>query len=543
MISVLIVDDEYLIRSLIRNSISWEELGLEVIGEAGDGEEALELIEDLRPQIALVDINMPVLNGLELAQRLREGKVPTRVVFLTGYRDFEYAKQAVTYRAFDYLLKPISAEELTATLTRLAREIELERQVSAHVRSIEQASDKGKRLLREQFLHRLAFGRLRLTPAQLTEELGRLEIALEPEGLLALVVEIDLAEGERDDGLYVYAVLNILCELLREEGGFQNIEGISEIDSCAIVLCNAAEHPDLPGGVRRCWNQVVRSVERYFPFGLACGVGGPVTGYDAVPSAIQDAMEALNGKFYAQECGLFFAERRPNAGGPPAMPAVNFEELQMCMDSGEREEGRQLLEETFRRIRKEKMPAGFAKMTALGLVAILYSLSAKYDLSPEIMTVNGRPVLEHIDKSSTCDQVEQRLLDCYDRFMDGLQSARKVSKIVFAAREYIREHYATDLSLKRIASAVFAAPNYVSSLFKKEMGVSVTEYITLCRMKQAAELMATAPELSLLAVSEQVGYTDPYYFSRCFKRYYGVTPSKFLSSHVRWTGEASGGQQ
>ena len=89
MISVLIVDDEYLIRSLIRNSVRWEAYGMEVVGEAGDGESALSFIRTFQPQIALVDINMPILNGLELAQKVREGNYKTHIIFLTGYRDFE----------------------------------------------------------------------------------------------------------------------------------------------------------------------------------------------------------------------------------------------------------------------------------------------------------------------------------------------------------------------------------------------------------------------------------------------------------------------
>ena len=121
MISVLIVDDEYLIRSLIRNSISWTEFGMEVVGEAGDGEEALAFIAAHQPQIALVDINMPILNGLELAQKVQERHYRTRIIFLTGYRDFEYAKQACDLGAFAYLLKPIEDDKLQETMEGVYR--------------------------------------------------------------------------------------------------------------------------------------------------------------------------------------------------------------------------------------------------------------------------------------------------------------------------------------------------------------------------------------------------------------------------------------
>ena len=534
MISVLIVDDEYLIRSLIRNSISWTEFGMEVVGEAGDGEEALAFIAAHQPQIALVDINMPILNGLELAQKVQERHYRTRIIFLTGYRDFEYAKQAVTYQAFDYLLKPISTEEMTAALTRLCREIEAEQKLSSHVQTIERESDKGKRLLQEHYLHQLAFGRLRQTPTQIAAELRRLEIDLEPEALMALVVEVEVREVDWDDGLYVYAVLNILCELLRGDDVFQHINGISEVDNCAVVLCNVRACPDLEGRVRQVWEKLTSSVKEHFPFTLSGGVSGVFNNYGGISTGVKSAMEALNGRFYQREDRIFFAGSSTSSVGlAGAFSSVNLEELQISVDAGEREEGTRIIRDIFRKMRQEQVQESFYRMAALGLLAILYSLSAKYKISPESIQSGETPVSEQIDKSATCYEIEELLLGCYGRFMDTLQESRKVSKLVSAAQEYIKEHYdSSDLSLKKISASVFATPAYVSSLFKKEMGVSVTEYITICRMKKAVELLNHDPELSLTTVSERVGYTDPYYFSRCFKKYYGVTPSKMLANHT-----------
>ena len=155
MISVLIVDDEYLLRSLIRRSINWDQLGMEVVGEAGDGEEAIDFIRANHPQIALVDINMPIMNGLELAQKCQEEGLDTNIVFLTGYREFEYAKQAVAYQAFDYLLKPLDTKDMTAVLTKLRQKIEQEREASTHLRKAEHLGDRGKKLLQNRFLHQL----------------------------------------------------------------------------------------------------------------------------------------------------------------------------------------------------------------------------------------------------------------------------------------------------------------------------------------------------------------------------------------------------
>jgi two-component system response regulator YesN len=535
MISVLIVDDEYLIRSLIRNSIPWEKYGLEVIGEAGDGEEALSFIEIHRPQIALVDINMPICNGLELAQKVQERRFPTRIIFLTGYREFEYAKQAVAYQAFDYLLKPISIQEMVSTLTRLRQEIDAEQESFAHIQRIERQSSKGKQLLRERFLHQLAFGRVHKTSSQLSAEFQRLEIDLMPDGLLAMVVEIEVNGPEWDDGLYVYAVMNILCELLRENGAFQHINEIFEVDTCAVVLCNAVDEAYWEAAMRTVWDHLIKIMEQHFPFSIVGGVSSIFQGYEKISAAVKSAMEALGGRFYQTEQQLFFVGLPAAGSGSLAstFSSVNLEELQTCVDVGNREEGEQLIRGIFQRMRQEQVQEIYYRMAALGLLAILYSLSAKYKISPEKIQTEETSISERICKSGTCYEIEELLLDCYNRFMDTLQMSRKVSKLVLAAQDYIKENYQlSDLSLKKTAAAVFAAPAYVSSLFKREIGVSMTEYITICRMKKAVELLKQERDISLVTVSEQVGYTDPYYFSRCFKKYYGVSPSKLLANRT-----------
>ena len=529
MISVLIVDDEYLLRSLIRRSIPWAQVGMEPVGEAGDGEEALDFIRAHHPQVALVDINMPIMNGLELAQKVREEKLDTNIVFLTGYRDFEYAKQAVTYQAFDYLLKPLSVEDTVAVLSRLRQKIEREQTASAHVKAAERQGDKGQRLLRDRFLHRLAFGRLHQSPEQTARELAKLGVTLEPEHLLALVVEIDVSGDERDDGLYVYAVLNMLRELLEAAGGFRNVTGISEVDDCAVLLCNTERDPEK--ALRGPWASLTAAVAEHFPFQICGGVSRSFAGYDGIDRAVRSAMDALGGRFY-QPGDLFFAGPAAGAAGLGVFTSVDLESLQLCVDAGEWEEGAQVIRTVFGQMREQRTQGSFCRMAGLGLLAILYSMAAKHQVDITVVQGEGRPLSEQIDQSASCDELEALLLACYGRLTEAIQGSRKVSKLVSAALDYIRENYcSSDLSLKKIAAGAYATPAYVSSLFKKEVGMSVTEYITISRMKKAAELLVRDPGLSLTAVSEQVGYTDPYYFSRCFKKHYGVTPSKFLTDH------------
>ena len=119
MISVLIVDDEYLIRKLVRNSIEWDALQMEVIGEAENGEEAIRFLQHNQVDIAIVDINMPFVNGIDFAEYVYRNHLKTKVVLLTGYREFEYAQQAIRWKVVGYLLKPLQIPEMERTLREI----------------------------------------------------------------------------------------------------------------------------------------------------------------------------------------------------------------------------------------------------------------------------------------------------------------------------------------------------------------------------------------------------------------------------------------
>ena len=532
MISVLIVDDEYLLRSLIRRSINWDQLGMEVVGEAGDGEEAIDFIRANHPQIALVDINMPIMNGLELAQKCQEEGLDTNIVFLTGYREFEYAKQAVAYQAFDYLLKPLDTKDMTAVLTKLRQKIEQEREASTHLRKAEHLGDRGKELLQNRFLHQLAFGRLHQKTERVAGEMARLGVTLEPENLLAIVVEIDVPGDALDDGLYVYAVLNMLWEML-EKGDFRNVTGISEMDDYAILLCNTDRDPEEV--LRPVWKKLAAEVAENFPFQICGGVSKRFSGYDEICKAVRAAMDAMSDQFY-QSGDLFFAGCAPKAVG--AFTSMDLETLQLCVDTGEWEEGRKVIRTVFGQMREQRTQVDFCRMTGLGLLAILYSMAAKYQIDLHmVQTEETVPLSKQIDESTSCDGLEGILLTCYDRLAGAIQDGRKISKLVSVVIDHIRKNYcSSSLSLKELAEAAHSTPAYVSSLFKKEIGVSVTEYITSSRMKLAAKLLLQNPDLNLVSVSEQVGYEDPYYFSRCFKKQYGVPPSKYRTTHDNWEG-------
>ena len=157
---VLLVDDEEEIRSGIGSRIDWRGLGFELVGEAENGEEALELADSLRPDLVMTDIKMPYMDGLTLCSHLVRRLPAAKLVVFSGFDDFEYAKQAIRFKVSEYILKPINASELTAVLQKLKAQLDAEREERSNLEALRRRYQESLPLLREQFYTRLLDGRV-----------------------------------------------------------------------------------------------------------------------------------------------------------------------------------------------------------------------------------------------------------------------------------------------------------------------------------------------------------------------------------------------
>lgn len=533
MISVLIADDEYLIRSLIRHSVDWHALGLEIAGEAGNGEQALKFIMDRRPDVALVDINMPFRNGLELAQEIQRAALPTIVILLTGYKDFEYARRAVTYQVFDYLTKPIEQDKLAETLLRAKGRVLQKTSDRRYFSQMQTMQYRSGKLLQGQFLWKLAFGRLGISGGRLAEAVREHGVPLQPENISSVVVQIDQYDRLNRENIDtdLYAVLNIMEESLRD-AGFANVCAVLEKDNCVPLLFNAdLSEAETERRLRQACERGIGAVARYFPFTVSAGVGSTMQGYDSLRFSVQEALASLENRFYEQGSRVFFARNGAATETANSFSCINFHEFHAYLSAASVQEGRQLLLDAFDTMKSRQICQEHVRLIATGMAAVLYSAASQNRLATQRGEPRYPPLFRRITECERFEDVRGIVLDLYDTVWRDAGEPRRLSLVVQAAMEYIEaNHRNTDISLNKIAAAVFAAPAYVSNLFKKEMKLSTTEYITVCRMRSAVELAVRNRESNLTAIASSVGYTDPYYFSKCFKKHYGITPSRYLSN-------------
>jgi two-component system response regulator YesN len=227
---VVIADDEPIIREGIRDAVDWESLGLEVVAEAGDGEEALELALRHRANVLLVDINMPIMNGLTLIREVKEQLPNIRVVIVTGHDEFGYAQQAIRFGVDEYILKPANPDQLNEVLLRVKRELDRSASQESHLLMASRQIRKNIPLLRERFCNEWI--EEALSEQEIVDQLQFLDLPVRPPNAFGIVrwPEVDLGQSvrsERDRQLMLFAIENICSEVLspREHAIFRDSSG------------------------------------------------------------------------------------------------------------------------------------------------------------------------------------------------------------------------------------------------------------------------------------------------------------------------------
>lgn len=421
---LLIADDEPHVREYMKTVLNWEERGIHLCGCAEDGEEALEMAIKENPDMALLDINMPGLDGLKLTETLKE-RFPDMVLgFITGYSEFEYARRALQLGAEEYILKPFSPEELDAAVCRLKMKIQ-NRARERH------ASVEESRILRDNFFWQILTGAGILTDDQLKEKLDRRRIQVPYETFL--VVQLDIGfenqEQEKELNLWKFSVRNVMEEYSLMP---QTVQYVLEGDEKKIILV-------LNG------NREILEKERL------------TAHFTKVQKILRDYLKLLI-----------------------------------------------------------TVGIGDTKMD----IKEIHDSYCESEVACQEQTSGGRGNIYFYG------ELTEKRKNSVHRFSKSIASKR-AEEIIAAVEKAVQEQYQDyTLSVEKIAESVYLDASYIRRIFSKYMGCTIVDYLTEYRMKEARRLLETG-NISVARVAENVGYTDPGYFTKCFKKYYGVTPSNY----------------
>ena len=524
MIPVMIVDDEALIRSLILRSVDWNDLGFSVVAQAENSEEALAFAEEHNPRLAVVDINIPFINGLDLAARLKSLYPRMVIIILTGYEEFSYARRAIHIGVLNYLLKPIDPEELRSSL-EAARTVIMEEERSLYRRGQRDAGSQQEEDPRGDFLRAMLKRSGRLSPGDIENGFRLFGIEIADRNIFPVILET-----REEVSLSREMLQRVLDSFIRNT--FKAFELVCMNKNSWVLLGNlsveAAENPrDL---LLQAAQHLRRNIATELKLRCSLGIGSVASVPEELGEAYMHAVKALSERFYSGEDRVYACqpEKDGNKESSSYRSPVDRNSLMVLLRSGSEDEINELIHELFEELRLQRPRRQYCEMAVMDVVSALIEFLDENSIGLSSMFQDGSDALAAVQGMETLPEIrswlEKLISQIFLRIRGNVSSRTRM--IVQKAKEYIERNYRDDsLSLDRIADHISVTPSYISGVFKKQLGVSIISYLTDFRIRKAMELMERDPLLSVGEVAEAVGYADAFYFSRVFRKQAGISPS------------------
>jgi|GEM_PF-1048596 len=530
MPKILIVDDEAIFRKGLRAMIAaWDE-EWEVVGDARDGYEALERLEQLRPDALLTDIRMPRMDGLQLQQIAKERFPALESVVISGYEDFAYVQQSMRVGSRDYLLKPVEREELGRVLDDLKARV---REKSAE--SGTGAERQEESLIRRQVTDHLVAGLLR---GHVQENdmrlLGQIGVRFDKPYYSCLVIKLDKHSVDRDryrqtdPSLFQLYIQQFVQEMLdNRTGGFAFV--VSDTEVAAIVNLDSGapaarlELLDAAASIRR----QIRSLSNLT---VTIGVGTLVAGAQEIPRAYREAHVALLYRLIVGGDKVLDYERTAEENQfKTELKIWSSEALEQAINEGREQDVDRLASSVIEElIRHAKHPEAIHQHICKLLIHY-YELAEELGITRQWLDGKEiRTLLFDICSISSAEELVEecrlllgRLTACIAR--TGKDAERDPIEL---AERYLEQRYHEHLTLKDVADHVFLNPAYFSSLFKQRTGKTFVERLTELRVAEARRRLAVSDD-KIAVIAEATGFLNVRHFNRVFKNETGVTPREY----------------
>lgn len=526
MFKVMIVDNESAIRKGLAHCIRWETLDCVVAAQACDGLDALEQFSAVRPNIVISDIRMPGMDGLELAHHISQEHPYTKVIILTGFPDFEYAQKAIEYGVIDFVLKPTSVETLVNAVEKAKKRISEEAHKEKLAQELACKAEQNLLLERGMLLHDL-INRVDLSYLYVLNRMVQLDLDLSSYHVLRMdIAPIDESWPQEQSLLpYLQQSQEVLFENLREQQMHQVYPAPLGDQSCYVIVCTA----DTSLLLSIC-TETVRIIGSMPRFSLSIGISQHWTDPLRMADASDQADQAVHFARYTTEEPVILYDQIP-AIPPQVLQRVmsDLKALKEQIEWRNQVEAYAILGNLFVFIRENRLPVENVRSICIYIYQLCLSLPFSSN-NAEVISFGELPGIKRLIEQDSVDQMEAAMGTFLEYVLQQSdESCADSAGVIRTVRTYITEHCAEDISLEALASLVHLSPTYLSRLFKRETGETLSAYIQDVRIERAKNLLCTT-SMKIYEVAEQVGFSDPVYFSRMFKKATGVKPKDFRES-------------
>ncbi len=524
MYSVFLVDDEPIVLEGIRSTIDWDSSGFSFAGEATDGEIALSMIHELKPDIVITDIKMPFMDGLELSAAIKKTQPWIKIIILSGHDEFEYAKKAISIGIEDYLLKPFTAEDILSSLKKVSAQIDKERTQVSDINRLKEELKSHDKLLQKEFLGNLVHGSADMTNiVQKCQELG---LNLISRYYKVLISKIESAKNHVQN-------LEEACSRLNSySSSWEQTISFFQHSNSFVCIVKGSSQQELEENVYRIAENIEHIVTQDNECTVLTSIGKTVEHLSLIPESYDDAKKIIEISNFKEQSRIISSDDI-QMNSSDLLELKENDPLVDRLKYASKNDISSIIDESMTLINNNR--GQFKVFASYLLVDLIFDVSKLVeslggdikDLKPEILKSNyiDNAVLDEKSFVEKLTDILNFTLEYRDSKMTG-----RYADIILKAKKFIAENYADqNTTLTTVAEAVCLSPNHFSTIFSQECKTTFIEYLTNVRLDNAKRLMRET-DMKGYDIAYECGFSDPHYFSFIFKKNTGLSPREYKAS-------------
>lgn len=533
---VLIVDDELVIRKGLKNKIERLISDLTSVILAEDAFLALEIMKAEQPDVVITDIRMPEMDGLAFIEQAKKISKKTKYIIISGYQEFEYAKEAIKLNVEDYLIKPIENAKLLSVMQRIQDKLMEESEQKQQLNELKTSMKQTMSFLRSKHLTDLLEESQNYDFNAYQLLLNKVEIRFPYPCFTIITIELNPEakiphfNNKEDLPLVKFIINNIAEEIMNDIGKCIAFEDNKNKNLLHLIF----NHPVFVDKKKNTTiydhcNKLLEEIHQCLKIYVTIGIGNKVDSFQALNQSYLEATRALKQKFITNDTRIFCSKKEMISIESPYLLTEEKEKTVIqFIRSADSISAQKIIEDIFNNI--ELIGIQYSNLIMLYMDIMLMMIKAIKDQGICFDDIFEKEILseDYISTLSNVNELKNQILNHIDRICNYLMNTRKSDgeKTIESLKNYIQQYYYLDLNLSQLSQFYFMNSNYLSQLFKKETGQGFLEYLTQIRMEQAKKLLINT-QFKAYEISEMVGYNNPKYFSRAFYKYCGCTPTQF----------------
>lgn len=542
MYKLILVDDEEEVRKGILKKIEWQNIGFEVVGEAENGMEAMEIAEKTVPDVVITDIKMPFMDGLKLAEQLSTRYPTVKIIVLTGFDEFEYAQKAIKLSIFDYVLKPVSSKELIDILIKLKHQLDKEIAEKEDISVLIKNYNESLPIIKEKFMNSLIINNE--SEDEILKKSANYNIDLKGRGYIVSVISADsksydshineesgaISTWEKGE-LFKCAILDISEEIVSKYK-----LGIIFFHDEKFVIISVSKEQSKDEALEKTitiLEEIRQTLEKYLKITVTIGVGTYADNVTFIKNSYKVALSALDYRLVLGSNRIILIEDiEPQTENKIIFDEYKERELITSIKAGTEDEINNVLDKLFNYISSSKASIKDSQVYLMEMLITVLKAAKESNADMENVFGGNMNLFMTLDNMKDIDEIKEWMKEiCIKTMKYIIKDRQDTSKaLVRKAKDYVNNsYYESDITINKICNYLHISPTYFSFIFKKETKTTFINYLTDIRMESAKEFLRTT-SMKTFEIAEKIGYSEPNYFSYCFKKKFDMSPSEYRNS-------------